>query len=108
MLYFRTLKDEYGNPLSEKLIPRGENSANSSPLPEFTTRSEPSFADNDDITSDLDDTDDDDANADGEETQNIILCLYDKVNTKKRPFKFLLGVTALILLFCSLGYAHKE
>lgn len=81
-------QDEFGNPLSEKLIPRGsENSANSSPLPEFTTRSEPSFVDNDDINSDLDDTDDEETNADGEETQNIILCLYDKVTRTKNKWK---------------------
>ncbi|GES76841.1 transcription factor IIA alpha/beta subunit [Rhizophagus clarus] len=80
-------QDEYGNPLSEKLIPRGENSTNSSPLPEFTTRSEPSFVDNDDINSDLDDTDDEDTNADGEDTQNIILCLYDKVTRTKNKWK---------------------
>ncbi|PKY39369.1 transcription factor IIA, alpha/beta subunit [Rhizophagus irregularis] len=82
-------QDEFGNPLSEKLIPRGggENSANSSPLPEFTTRSEPSFVDNDDINSDLDDTDDEETNAEGEETQNIILCLYDKVTRTKNKWK---------------------
>jgi len=33
----------------------------------------------DDINSDLDDSEDDDGTADGEESQNIILCLYDKV-----------------------------
>jgi len=80
-------QDEYGHPLGEKLIPRGENSTNSSPLPEFTTRSEPSFVDNDDITSDLDDSDDEDTNADGEDTQNIILCLYDKVTRTKNKWK---------------------
>ncbi|RIA88229.1 transcription factor IIA, alpha/beta subunit [Glomus cerebriforme] len=80
-------QDDYGNPLGEKLIPRGETSTNSSPLPEFNTR-EPSFVvDNDDINSDLDDPDDEDTNADGEETQNIILCLYDKVTRTKNKWK---------------------
>jgi len=87
VLYFRTLKDEFGNPLGEKLIPRGETSRNSSPLPEFNTRMEPSFVDNDDINSDLDDPEDEDTNADGEETQNIILCLYDKVTRTKNKWK---------------------
>ncbi|CAG8533983.1 2715_t:CDS:10 [Paraglomus brasilianum] len=35
----------------------------------------------DDINSDLDDSEDDDGAADGEESQNIILCLYDKDDT---------------------------
>src|SRR5947209_5752282 len=83
-LFFLCLKELNLGHMSEKLIPRDlrEASSNSSPqqLPEFETQVEPSFADNDDINSDLDDSEDDDANADNEETQNIILCLYDKVN----------------------------
>ncbi|CAG8460584.1 1251_t:CDS:10 [Paraglomus occultum] len=35
----------------------------------------------DDINSDLDDSEDDEGAADGEESQNIILCLYDKDDT---------------------------
>ena len=40
------------------------------------------YVDEDDINSDLDDSDEEDVAAEGE-FQNIILCLYDKVNTKK-------------------------
>ena len=79
--------------MTEKLIPRDprEASTNSSPqpLPEFETRVEPSYADNDDINSDLDDSEEDEANADNEETQNIILCLYDKVISKTDLLKLL-------------------
>jgi transcription initiation factor TFIIA large subunit len=85
------MKDPNLGHLNEKLVPRSEVSTNSSPqpLPEFETRVEPSFTDvdNDDINSELDDSEDDEANADSEETQNIILCLYDKVTRTKNKWK---------------------
>jgi len=43
--------------------------------------------DDDEINSDLDDTDEEDGNAEGEETQNIILCMYDKVTRTKNKWK---------------------
>ncbi|KAI8328888.1 transcription factor IIA, alpha/beta subunit [Chlamydoabsidia padenii] len=47
--------------------------------------------DNDDINSDLDDPDDDDDDPDGgEEVENIILCLYDKVTRTKNKWKCVL------------------
>jgi len=87
----RTQQDLNLGHLTEKLIPRDprEASTNSSPqaLPEFETRVEPPYADNDDINSDLDDSEEDETNADNEETQNIILCLYDKVTRTKNKWK---------------------
>ncbi|CAG8521048.1 4013_t:CDS:2 [Ambispora gerdemannii] len=45
------------------------------------------FRDDDLINSDLDDTDEEEVDADGEETSNIILCLYDKVTRTKNKWK---------------------
>ncbi|CAI2171075.1 6957_t:CDS:2 [Funneliformis geosporum] len=72
----------------DKLIPRNVNNniiSHPTPqhLPEF---SRPLYAENDDINSDLDDSDEE-TNAEGEETQNIILCLYDKVTRTKNKWK---------------------
>ncbi|CAG8559434.1 5287_t:CDS:2 [Racocetra fulgida] len=50
------------------------------------TRRNESYGEEDDINSDLDDSDDD-GNTEGEETQNIILCLYDKVTRTKNKWK---------------------
>ncbi|KAG9302913.1 hypothetical protein G9A89_022330 [Geosiphon pyriformis] len=48
------------------------------------------FLDDDIINSDLDDSDEEDANAEGEDTQNIVLCLYDKVTRTKNKWKCVL------------------
>ncbi|RIB17082.1 transcription factor IIA, alpha/beta subunit-domain-containing protein [Gigaspora rosea] len=50
------------------------------------TRRNELYGEEDDINSDLDDSDDE-GNTEGEETQNIILCLYDKVTRTKNKWK---------------------
>lgn len=74
------IKDDepiYNEALLKAQTPPPQQSAYDSSRKE--TRSNELYGEEDDINSDLDDSDDD-GNTESEETQNIILCLYDKVN----------------------------
>ncbi|CAG8481287.1 6138_t:CDS:2 [Funneliformis mosseae] len=71
----------------DKLIPRNvNNNIISHPTPQHLPEFSRPYAESDDINSDLDDSDEE-TNAEGEETQNIILCLYDKVTRTKNKWK---------------------